>query len=294
MRDRRVFIAGDACHIHSPVGGQGANTGMQDAFNLAWKLALVAHGRATPALLDTYEAERLAVVKDLVKTTDSATQGIETMMSFHHPITVAVRNQLLSFFTRLGAVRAKATAAASMLDVNYRGGPLCAQERASVWKSHLVAHRDSETPSVGDWLAFGDGPEPGDRAPDGPVTRADGNVRRVHELLRTPAFQLLLFDGAAPTVEGYRNLAAIAHRVRARVGDAVATHVIVPRPDRPAELPDDVAVLHDEGAALHRRYGARAECLYLVRPDGYVACRTQPADGDALLAWIDRWLTPRA
>jgi 2-polyprenyl-6-methoxyphenol hydroxylase-like FAD-dependent oxidoreductase len=57
----RVFLVGDAAHIHSPVGGQGRNTGIQDAYNLAWKLALVLRGDATDTLLDTYATERMRV-----------------------------------------------------------------------------------------------------------------------------------------------------------------------------------------------------------------------------------------
>src|SRR5256712_383815 len=72
FRDRRCFLLGDAAHIHSPVGAQGMNTGLQDAYNLAWKLALVADGRADPALLDSYEAERVPVAERLLKTTDQA------------------------------------------------------------------------------------------------------------------------------------------------------------------------------------------------------------------------------
>jgi 2-polyprenyl-6-methoxyphenol hydroxylase-like FAD-dependent oxidoreductase len=69
FRVGRCFIAGDAGHIHSPAGGQGMNTGIGDAVNLAWKLAEVAHG-ADPSLLDTYEAERLAFAHSLVESTD--------------------------------------------------------------------------------------------------------------------------------------------------------------------------------------------------------------------------------
>ena len=61
FRDRRCFLLGDAAHIHSPVGAQGMNTGLQDAYNLAWKLALVVSGRADAALLDSYEDERIPV-----------------------------------------------------------------------------------------------------------------------------------------------------------------------------------------------------------------------------------------
>ena len=70
FRERRCFLLGDAAHIHSPVGAQGMNTGLQDAYNLGWKLALVVTGRATPALLDSYEAERQPVAQRLLDTTD--------------------------------------------------------------------------------------------------------------------------------------------------------------------------------------------------------------------------------
>jgi len=72
FRDRRCFLLGDAAHIHSPVGAQGMNTGLQDSYNLAWKLALVVSGRADAALLDSYEAERLPVARRLLSTTDRA------------------------------------------------------------------------------------------------------------------------------------------------------------------------------------------------------------------------------
>src|SRR5262245_1480001 len=72
FRDRRCFLLGDAAHIHSPVGAQGMNTGLQDAYNLAWKLALVVSDRARAALLDSYEQERLPVARRLLNTTDRA------------------------------------------------------------------------------------------------------------------------------------------------------------------------------------------------------------------------------
>ena len=76
FRSGRAFLLGDAAHIHSPVGGQGMNTGIGDAVNLAWKLAAVLHGRATASLLDTYEPERIAFARRLVATTDRAFTGV--------------------------------------------------------------------------------------------------------------------------------------------------------------------------------------------------------------------------
>jgi 2-polyprenyl-6-methoxyphenol hydroxylase-like FAD-dependent oxidoreductase len=72
FREGRCFVLGDAAHIHSPVGAQGMNTGLQDAYNLAWKLALVTSGRAGAGLLDSYEAERIPVAERLLRTTDQA------------------------------------------------------------------------------------------------------------------------------------------------------------------------------------------------------------------------------
>jgi 2-polyprenyl-6-methoxyphenol hydroxylase-like FAD-dependent oxidoreductase len=70
--NQRCFLIGDAAHIHSPVGGQGMNTGLQDAYNLAWKLAAVINGQMRPNLLNSYAAERMPVAKDLLNTTDKA------------------------------------------------------------------------------------------------------------------------------------------------------------------------------------------------------------------------------
>src|SRR5207245_4237482 len=76
FRHGRVFLVGDAAHIHSPVGGQGMNTGIGDAVNLAWKLAAVTHGRAPARILDSYEPERIGFARRLVATTDRVFQFV--------------------------------------------------------------------------------------------------------------------------------------------------------------------------------------------------------------------------
>jgi NADPH-dependent dioxygenase len=77
MQSGHCFLAGDAAHVHSPASGQGLNTGVQDAFNLAWKLAAVINGQATAELLDTYSVERVPVAKALLKSTRMATRLVE-------------------------------------------------------------------------------------------------------------------------------------------------------------------------------------------------------------------------
>src|SRR5262245_25391262 len=96
FRDRRCFLMGDAAHIHSPVGAQGMNTGLQDAYNLAWKLALVVAGRADAALLDSYEAERIPVARRLLETTDRAFMLVVS----DNPLAGLLRTQILA---RIGA-----------------------------------------------------------------------------------------------------------------------------------------------------------------------------------------------
>jgi len=91
FRQGRAFLLGDAAHIHSPVGGQGMNTGIGDAVNLSWKLAGVLQGRATPDILDTYEPERIAFARRLVATTDRAF----TLVTSAGPLARFVRTDLV-------------------------------------------------------------------------------------------------------------------------------------------------------------------------------------------------------
>ena len=94
FREGRVFLLGDAAHIHSPVGGQGMNTGIGDAINLAWKLAAVLRG-ADPGVLDTYEPERIGFARRLVATTDRAFQLATSRSAAARPIRRSIIPALL-------------------------------------------------------------------------------------------------------------------------------------------------------------------------------------------------------
>jgi len=287
-RDRSVFLAGDAAHIHSPAGGQGMNTGIQDAYNLAWKLALASRGRGGERLVDSYEAERMPIAKQLLSTTDAAQRGMSTVASLENALVTGLRDQIIGFVTGLSAFRQQMGKQISMLGLNYRGSPIVAEDRRSVLFTNVTSGAPDEAPGLKDWAAFGDGPEPGDRAPE--VTLAGGSRwRRVGELLRTTKHTLLLFDGAAATEQGYANLGTIAARAEEKWGDALAAHVIVPAEKKPDALKWGSVVL-DADRAMHARYGARSECLYLVRPDGYVGYRAQPARWEQLEAWLTAYL----
>jgi 4,5-epoxidase len=122
-RKGRVFLAGDAAHIHSPLGGQGMNTGIGDAENLAWKLALVARGRvsglAADRLLDSYQAERRPQAEQVLKTTTGALEAI-----VGRGLRARFMRALFFPLTRLRPVQHRMWYAMSQLGISYRGGPL--------------------------------------------------------------------------------------------------------------------------------------------------------------------------
>lgn len=94
----RISVGGDAAHIHSPAGAQGMNTGIQDMINLGWKLARVVRGETPPALLDTYEADRLPVMRHVLSRTDSLTDTIGT----RNPVIRTLFNKLAPFIGSTG------------------------------------------------------------------------------------------------------------------------------------------------------------------------------------------------
>lgn len=140
MSRGRVFLAGDAAHVHSPVGGQGMNTGIQDALNLVWKLGLVLQGLAKPALLTSYDAERHYNAKRLLSRIGPATK----MANLRNPVAIEVRNQVIHVLGHLGVSRAMPQVM-SMLNVAYPESPIITESHTS-------------------WLSRG--PRSGERAPD--------------------------------------------------------------------------------------------------------------------------------
>lgn len=126
FRDRRVFLLGDAAHVHSPVGGQGMNTGIGDAVNLAWKLAAVLHGGTPERLLDTYEPERIAFARRLVVTTDRVFTLITKPGRLARWVRTRLVPRVLPMLIRLAPVRRWLFRTVSQTGVNYRHSPLSA------------------------------------------------------------------------------------------------------------------------------------------------------------------------
>ncbi|MCM6778954.1 FAD-dependent monooxygenase [Nocardia sp. CDC159] len=148
-RRDRVLLAGDAAHAHAPFGGQGMLTGIGDAENLAWQLALVLQGHADQRLIDTYEAERRPLATGVLRGTSAVTR----INIASNPAGRFLRDQVIVRVVGLPTVQRLATYAASQLWVSYRKGPLG---------------------------GGGPRPRPGDRIGDLPCARADGTPTRLH------------------------------------------------------------------------------------------------------------------
>jgi len=122
LRVGRIFLAGDAAHIHSPFGGQGMNTGLHDVWNLAWKLDLAVRGHATESLLDSYTAERRPVIKAVIKTTDLLTKAMGTPSKAAQ----ALRNTLIPAVSRWAPFQHAFVRRLSGLGIDYHRSPIVA------------------------------------------------------------------------------------------------------------------------------------------------------------------------
>jgi hypothetical protein len=128
----RAFLLGDAAHVHSPVGGQGMNTGIGDAVNLAWKLAAVLHGRANASLLASYEPERIAFARRLVATTDKAFTIVTSSGALARLMRLRIVPLLMPAFFVFRSVRRYLYRTVSQTRVNYRGSTLSEGQAGSV------------------------------------------------------------------------------------------------------------------------------------------------------------------
>jgi 2-polyprenyl-6-methoxyphenol hydroxylase-like FAD-dependent oxidoreductase len=159
FRKGRAFLLGDAAHIHSPVGGQGMNTGIGDAVNLAWKLAAVVQGRADAALLDSYEPERIAFARTLVATTDQAFTSVTSSGVMARMVRLHLVPLLLPLFFSFKAARRLMFRRISQTSIHYEGSPLSVGWTETVeggdrlpWVEHADGERDNFAPLASlDW-----------------------------------------------------------------------------------------------------------------------------------------------
>ncbi len=254
-RRGNVFLAGDAAHVHSPAGGQGMNTGVQDGFNLGWKLAFVANGQAPESLLDTYEQERHPIGKRAVETSDKILRSLiirnDTLRNARELLVKALVPRL--------PVQKALSEGLSGVSISYKDA---ARERGELkWDLRDIPYPDALR--VGDRV-----PDLALAAPDGWADADDANRVRLFDLLR-PGYTLFIFIGterADDDLTGY--LAEIRRKVQADVGEAAKVFGILGQGTPKA---GDAPIFADYTRMFRDKLGARDGSALLVRPDGYLA-----------------------
>jgi 2-polyprenyl-6-methoxyphenol hydroxylase-like FAD-dependent oxidoreductase len=159
FRKGRVFLLGDAAHIHSPVGGQGMNTGIGDAVNLGWKLAAVVGGRAHASILDSYEQERIGFARQLVATTDRAFTGVTSTGAVARLIRLHIVPMVMPLLFPFKAIRRLMFRRVSQTAIDYEGSSLSDGWTETVqggdrlsWVEHAKGDEDNFVPLASlDW-----------------------------------------------------------------------------------------------------------------------------------------------
>ena len=250
----RVLIAGDAAHVHSPAGGHGMNTGIQDAINLAWKIALVSRGVAGHTTLRSYSEERSEIGRQIVMSSDHMTR----LMTLRNPVMRFARDAAINVALGFDPVQRKALRSLSMLDLNYRNVGL----RSS---SSIRRDRDSL--------------HPGDRLP--PIAlQSSGDRIHVDELTRPDRFTLFVLESPA-TPDFDRALEEMGSLLE-RLPDALRPLVQLV----PIHADEARGEVCDVSGDLRARAGFRGHGAMLVRPDRHVAFFCGALDGQPVLDWF--------
>ncbi|KAJ3142553.1 hypothetical protein HK100_001377 [Physocladia obscura] len=249
----RVYLAGDACHAHTPLGGQGQNTGIQDAINLGWKLSMVLKNQCISLLLETYESERSVVGQQLVAFTSTS----QKTSSSRSPTVQFIRNTVLSLSASRDFFVSLISQTLGETIYHYRGSALSVENWDNIEKlppaKRATVKLNSERIYAGDRVSCYMLPH---------IGTVFFNT--------TCGFKLLLFAGKKTyarepdlTNDELRQFAEIA---RAQTFSAVS----------------DALVVEETNEKAYQTFGVREQCLFLIRPDGYVCYRSQPVKQDSL------------
>ncbi|MFJ9445089.1 FAD-dependent oxidoreductase [Kitasatospora sp. NPDC101235] len=251
MRVGRVLLAGDAAHVHSPASGQGMNTGVQEAYNLAWKLAMVIKGHSGEALLDSYDAERLPIGAELLKSTRNATRLVAlraALAGVFLPVFFSVVRTVTPLRRK---IQHSVLSAMSGLALGYPESPLT-------------------TAAAGPEPA---GPQPGFRITSALAAAEPGEaVAAMAEELCDTRWTLLHFPAGGE--------AGFGREAEARYGAWLSVRTV-------GGGEHSVAPLPDPDGRLRRALAARPGSWLLIRPDGYLATRGDRSDQQELDRALD-------
>ncbi|KAK1235441.1 hypothetical protein PQX77_001330, partial [Marasmius sp. AFHP31] len=252
----RVFVCGDAAHVHSPTGGQGMNSGVQDAINLGWKMGLVRNGQAPLSLLQSYTNERLPIIATMLnKTTEIMNRTFQARPD--------IQGLDPEVFKRGFELR--------MLGVNYRGSPLVVDEK----------HGEEKDVIVDPYRGGLDGAfKGGDRAPaaSGLVDLADNSITTLYDIFSPSKHTILVFAGED----------GVSGQVLENVGDIFpqgTSQTVVVHPQSftgtsTATQAQGHHIMVDKEGYAFKHYRANEKLrMFAIRPDGFVGAIAEGAEG---------------
>lgn len=258
FRVGRCFLAGDAAHIHSPVGGQGMNTGIQDVVNLAWKLAFHQRGLGSDVLLDSYSQERVVVAEKVV----SSTKRMTAVLTNRNPVFRFVRETAVQIGIQAGAVQKFLGPALSMISINYRN--------VGIRGADAIPRHSGSLQS-------------GDRIPYLPLATVDGGLVMLDSVCSGNQFTLLIIE--SPTTPSFEKaVSTMLGGISDRVQDLVDVVAVVASE---ASIPDQVRSFLDLEGEVGEKMGFRGHGAVLVRPDRYTALFMGALDATALEDWFN-------
>lgn len=245
MSKGNIFIAGDAAHIHSPVGGQGMNTGLQDSYNLAWKLAIVIKNQAHKKILASYNNERQKVVTGIVNETDLIFKNAIQKNS----LIINLRNFIAPVVFKQSWLIKSVSQNISQLKINY---------------CHASSVKNN-------WNGF-KGIKAGKRLPDCILYKPSKKITKIHlhDLWLQSEFSVLIFAGK--NQNNYQFVEKIGQSIFDNFGHLAKVSMILG--DVPAFEPKwkhDYFI--DPEYLCHDIFGADESCIYIIRPDGYIGYR---------------------
>mmetsp|Transcript_49860 Transcript_49860/g.77917 ORF Transcript_49860/g.77917 Transcript_49860/m.77917 type:complete len:679 (-) Transcript_49860:231-2267(-) len=280
----RVYLAGDACHCHSPLGGQGMNMGFNDAKNIAWKLAYAAKGTMPLRILESYENERQPIEHKILVAIETAQKAV----SSRNPVVFFMRGRgqrvvptLLNFalehtdsnIMQYGTQQAWTYAASSLSFEHWeRPRPSFPNFLPGVWAR--------KNQNIYRWVASR--VHAGDSVPDATV----GSTSIQAVLKRSRGWTLLLFEGSAAEndimAKFVPNVKIFTVDELQSIGESLKTSA-----DTTGYVGgiDEVIVVPSNGEA-QETFKVKAQCLYLIRPDHHVALRSEPLRRDAVLKYF--------
>lgn len=276
----RCFLLGDAAHIHSPILGQGMNMGIQDATNLAWKLAAVLKGHSAESLLDSYQSERRAIAESVIKTTDFTTKVI----TLRSQLLQLARGYILRFFLWVPPSRRFMISKLMQLLMTYRDvpTPLTAEEWSPSFKERFQSA----------------GPSKGDRCPDPLYIDRPKQQKRMFESIQGNLFTVLLFEGKDETsAQNQQRLWSVARQLSRRYKAQVQIALVFSGEERAVAFEElfgtfsaSPITIFDSNAKIHDAYGAHRLCVYVLRPDRHVGYRGHAPE--MAIDYLDRILFP--